>query len=230
MYLCMQMEDFKKALKLTLPVLGAYWFLGITYGLLASNIGYPIWVSLSMAITVYSGSAEFIALTMLCCAFNPLTAMTMALMVGARHLFYGISMLDRYRGAGWKKPFLIFLLTDETFAVNYANGGNFRQQLWVSVLDYAYWITGGVMGYMLGASMGAELMQYLEGLDFVVTAMFVAIFMDDYLRNKTTHISAWLGIVAAAACLAVFGASQFILPTMLSILIVLYIKYKREQA
>lgn len=223
------MQDFKNAIRLSLPVLGAYWFLGITYGLLASSMGYPIWITLSMAILVYSGSAEFIALTMLCATFNPLAALGMAVMVGARHLFYGVTMLDRYRGAGWKKPFLIFLLTDETFAVNYANGGNMQQQLWVSVLDYAYWITGGIMGYVLGASMASEIMHYLEGLDFVVTAMFVAIFMDDYMRNKSSHMSAWLGIGAAAVSLAIFGANQFIIPTMLSILALLYIKYRRDK-
>lgn len=222
------MKEFKNAIKLSLPVLGAYWFLGLTYGLLAANMGYPIWVSLSMALVVYSGSAEFIALTMFCSAFNPLAAVAMALMVGARHLFYGISMLDRYRGAGWKKPLLIFWLTDETFAVNYANGGSLNQQLWISFLDYAYWFTGGLMGYLIGSSMGTELMQYLEGLDFVVTAMFVAIFMDDFMRNKGAHMSAWLGIGAAGVCLMVFGARQFIVPTMISILVVLYIKYRKE--
>lgn len=224
-----RMSDFKTALKLSLPVLGAYWFLGITYGLLASSMDYPIWCTLCMAILVYSGSAEFIALTILCSAFNPLSAVVMALMVGARHLFYGITMLDRYRGAGWRKPLLILWLTDETFAVNYANKGSFAQQLWVSLLDYCYWISGGVMGYLLGSTMGESLLQYLEGLDFVVTAMFVAIFMDDYIRNKTTHMSAWLGIGAAGICLAVFGPNQFIIPTMACILLVLYTKYRKEE-
>ena len=223
------MQDFKTAFKLSIPVLGAYWFLGLTYGLLACNMGYPIWTTLTMAISVYSGSAEFIALTMLCSVFNPFAAAAMALMVGARHLFYGISMLDRYQGAGWKKPLLIFWLTDETFAVNYANRGDFNQQLWVSLLDYIYWITGGLIGYILGASLGSDLMNYLEGLDFVVTAMFVAIFMGDYLRNKTTHVSSWLGIGAAAICLIIFGANQFIVPTMVSILLVLYIEYRKEK-
>lgn len=218
----------KNAFRLSLPVLGAYWFLGLTYGLLASNMGYPLWVSLSMALVVYSGSAEFIALSMLGTAFNPLAAVAMALMVGARHLFYGISMLDKYRGAGWKKPLLIFWLTDETFAVNYANGGTLQQQLWVSFLDHLYWVTGGLMGYLIGTSLGEELIQYLEGLDFVVTAMFVAIFMDDFIRNKGSHMSAWLGIAAAAACLLIFGANQFIVPTMICILLVLYIKYRKE--
>lgn len=223
------MTDFKIAFRLSLPVLGAYWFLGITYGLLASSMDYPFWFPLCMAILVYSGSAEFLALTILCSAFNPLSAVVMALMVGARHLFYGITMLDRYRGAGWKKPFLILWLTDETFAVNYANHGSFTQMLWVSLLDYCYWISGGVMGYLLGSAMGHTLLQYLEGLDFVVTAMFVAIFMDDYMRSKTTHMSAWLGIGAAGLCLAIFGSAQFIIPTMACILLALYVKYRKEE-
>lgn len=221
------MEDLRNALKLSLPVLGAYWFLGITYGLLASKMGYPIWLPVSMAMIVYSGSVEFIALTILLGAFHPLASVAMALMVSARHLFYGISMLERYRGAGWRKPFLIYLLTDETFALNYANKGSFRKQLWVSILDYLYWISGGIMGYYLGATLGDVVTKHLEGLDFVVTAMFVAIFMDDFIRHPHDHGSAWLGLGAATACLVLFGASQFIIPTMLLILTVLFVKYRR---
>jgi len=221
------MQDFKTAIRLSLPVLGAYWFLGLTYGLLSANMGYGLWVPVVMAMTIYSGSVEFIALTMLISTFNPMAAVAMALMVGARHLFYAISMLDRYRGASWRKSLLIFWLTDETFAINYACRGSFRQYFWVSVLDYLYWISGGIMGYLLGSAMGDMLMQYLRGLDFVVTAMFVAIFMDDYLRHPDTHGSAWLGICAATVCLVVFGAGQFIVPTMLCILAVLYLYYRR---
>ena len=222
-------QNFKQVFKLTIPVLGAYWFLGITYGLLASEMGYSIWAPVSMAIIVYSGSVEFIALTMLMGSFHPLASIAMALMVSARHLFYGISMLERYRGAGWRKPFLIYLLTDETFAVNYANKGSFKQQLWVSVLDYLYWISGGIMGYYLGGTLGDVLTQHLQGLDFVVTAMFVAIFMDDFIRHPHDHGSAWLGLGSAAACLVLFGASQFIIPTMVLILAALFVKYRRTK-
>lgn len=222
------MQDFKTAFRLSLPVLGAYWFLGITYGLLASNMGFGIWIPMMMAMLVFSGSVEFIALTMLAASFNPLAAMAMALMVGARHLFYGISMLDKYRGAGWKKPLLIFWMADEAFAINYSNEGSHTQYLWLSLLDWSYWVTGGIMGYQLGVNLGDELMIHLQGLDFVVTAMFVSIFMDDYLRNKGAHMSAWLGIGASALCLAVFGSNEFIIPTMFCILAALYIKYRSK--
>lgn len=223
-------HDFRTAFRLSLPVLGAYWFLGITYGLLAVGMGYPLWMPVLMALVVYSGSVEFIALTLLLGAFHPLSALAMALMVGARHLFYAIAMLDRWRGAGWRKPLLIFWMSDETFAVNYAQGGSFRQQLWVALLDCFYWVTGAAIGYLLGNVAGQALMQRLEGLDFVVTAMFVAIFMDDYLRHRHGRRSAWLGIGAAAVCLLLFGSTGFIVPTMLGILAVLYVKYRHSEA
>ncbi len=222
------MNDFRNAFRLSLPVLGAYWFLGASYGLLAASMGYPVWISLGMAMVVYSGSVEFIGLTILCGAYQPFAALAMALVVGARHIFYGISMLGRWRNAGWYKPFLIFWMSDETFAINYANGGSFCQQLWLSLLDYVYWISGGLMGYFLGAMLSDTVMQYLQGLEFVVTAMFVAIFMDDYVRNRKTHLSAWVGICTAVLCLLVFGASKFIIPTMVIILGVLYYTYRRE--
>lgn len=223
------MKDLKDAFHLSIPVLWAYWFLGITYGMLASSLGFSIWIPISMAMLVYSGSVEFIALTLLCGVFHPLSAVIMALTVGARHLFYGISMLDRWRGAHHLKPFLIFMMSDETFAINYSAGGSFRRQAWVSALDYIYWTTGGIAGYLLGSSLPDSMMKHLEGLDFVVTAMFVSIFMDDFLRHKHSHGSAWLGLGATAACLALFGSQVFILPTMAVILIVLYISYRRKE-
>lgn len=231
------MNIFRTAFRLTLPVLGSYWFMGVTYGLLAANLGYSIWIPIAMAMLVYSGSVEFIALTLLMSTFNPLSAFIMAFMVGARHLFYGISMLDRYSGAGWRKWPLIYWLTDETFAVNFSNkdeisltGNPFGCYLWVSALDYFYWVSGAFMGYLLGASISPSIMHYLKGLDFVVTAMFVAIFMDDYVRGKSTRLSSWLSIVASAICLYLFGPQQFIISSMLVILAVLFIHYKRHNS
>lgn len=224
-----------QAFKLSIPVLGAYWFLGITYGLLAAEMGYSIWIPIVMATVIYSGSVEFLALTLLLGTFHPFAAFVMAFCVGARHLFYGITMLERYRGTGWRKPFLIYWLTDETFAINYSlKIHNQRPDvtpkiyLLISVLDFIYWITGGIIGYSIGRLLGESLLKHLEGLDFVVTAMFVAIFMDDYIRNKTTHLSSWLGIACAGICLVLFGPDQFIIPTMMALLLMLYIVYRRS--
>ena len=237
----MRLDELKKAFRLSLPVLSAYVFLGMTYGLLASEMGLPLWVPVLMAMVVYSGSVEFLALTMLVSAFHPLSAVVMALMVGVRHIFYGISMLERWRGAGWKKPFLIFWMSDETFAVNYANGGSFTQQLWLSMLDWCYWISGGIIGYGFGRYCVEAITQYLQGLDFVVTAMFIAIFMDNFVRAPLPtsprggeyapslgRAGEGLGIGASLLCLWLFGSGQFIVPSMTCILLSLYIFYRKE--
>lgn len=208
---------FANAFKRSLPVLTGYWFLGITYGVLAQSMGFSYWYPLTMALFIYSGSAEFLGLGMLAAHFNPLAAASMALVVGARHLFYGVSMLDRFRGVGWRKPFLIFWLTDETFAVNYnARESTPTEMLLVSVLDYAYWISGGFMGYMFGAFAGFD----IRGLEFVVTAMFVAIFMDQFVKERE-HRPAWIGIGCTAVSLFIVGSEYFVIPAMVGILLML---------
>jgi len=223
-----EMKDFRNAFRLSVPVLGAYWFLGASYGLLTSSMDYPVWICLTMALVVYSGSVEFVGLTLLCGAFHPFAALAMALMIGARHIFYGISMLDRWRNAGWMKPLLIFWMSDETFAINYTHGGPLQQQLWLSLLDYLYWFCGVLMGYFVGGFLSETAMSCLKGVEFVVTAMFVAIFMDDYINHKDTHLSAWMGIGTSIVCLVLFGAQQFIVPTMLFTLALLYVRYRKE--
>jgi len=217
------MSNFRIAFPLTLPVMAAYWFLGITYGLLAHTLGFSIWYPLSMAIFIFSGSAEFLALGMLLADFNPLSVAAMGLIVGARHLFYGISMLDIYKGAHWRKPFLIFMLTDETFAVNFNNRNQSHAvMLWVSALNYLYWITGGLMGYLFGSLIGFD----TRGLEFVVTAMFTTIFIDQFLKERQ-HLPAWIGIGSTALCLILVGSKYFIVPSMICILVLLTLMRKR---
>lgn len=216
---------FVNAFKRSLPVLTGYWFLGITYGVLSQSMGFSYWYPLTMALFIYSGSAEFLGLGMLAANFNPLAAASMALVVGARHLFYGISMLDRFRGVGWRKPFLIFWLTDETFAVNYnAREATPTEMLLVSVLDYLYWISGGFMGYMFGSIVGFD----IRGLEFVVTAMFTAIFMDQFLKEKE-HRPAWIGIGCTAVSLFVLGSEYFVIPAMVGIVFMLTLLRKNME-
>lgn len=210
-------NSLKTAFKRSLPVLTGYWFLGITYGVLAESMGFSYWVPFSMAVFIFSGSAEFLGLGMLLGTFNPLAAASMALVVGARHLFYGISMLDRFRGMGWRKPFLIFWMSDETFAINYnARESTPTEMLLVSVLDYSYWITGGFMGYMFGSFLTVD----IHGLEFVVTAMFTAIFMDQFLKEKELR-PAWIGIGCTALSLFIIGSQYFVIPAMAGILLLL---------
>ncbi len=192
----------------------------MAYGLLMSKSGFsPLW-PLFMAMFVFSGSVEFVAVRMLQGAFHPLQSFVIALLICARHLFYGISMLDRFRGMGWKKFFLIFGMCDETFSINYT--ANIPQgvdhgwfMLWVTVLDWSYWVTGATMGAVAG-----DLISFnTEGLGFVMTAMFVTIFVEQWMKERR-HAGSLLGTLISVGCLVVFGAEQFVIPTMVVMLIV----------
>ena len=174
-----------------------------------------------MSLTIFAGSVEFVAVNLLLGAFNPLQALAMTLMINARHLFYGISMLDRYKGTGWKKPYLIFGMCDESFSINYTakipagvDKGWFM--FFVTLLNHIYWFSGSTLGGIFGS-----LLQFnTEGLEFVMTAMFVVIFLEQWLKEKN-HIAALLGLGLSLLFLIAFGADGFILPAMLAILGVL---------
>jgi 4-azaleucine resistance transporter AzlC len=164
---------------------------------------------------------------MLLGAFNPLQALAMTLMINARHLFYGISMLDKYRGVGWKSFYLIFGMCDESFSINYtADILKDIDQGWfmffVTLLNHFYWFLGATLGGIFGSFLHFN----TEGLDFVMTAMFVVIFMEQWMKEKR-HTSAMLGISLSLLCLSIFGAENFIIPAMLMILVVLILLKNR---
>ena len=171
-----------------------------------------------MSLTIFAGSAEFIAVNLLLGAFNPLQALVVTLMINARHLFYGISMLDKYKGTGWKKFYLIFGMCDESFSINYTadipedvDKGWFM--FFVTLLNHFYWFFGAALGGVFGSLIHFN----TEGLEFVMTAMFVVIFMEQWLKDKK-HTSELLGLGLSALCLFVFGADRFIIPAMAAIL------------
>ncbi len=171
-----------------------------------------------MGLTIFAGSMEFVAVNLLLGAFNPLQALTMTLMINARHLFYGISMLDRYKNTGWKKFYLIFGMCDESFSINYtANIPDNVDKGWfmffVTFLNHCYWVFGATLGGIFGSLLTIN----TKGLNFVMTAMFVVIFLEQWLKEKS-HISAYLGLGLSLLCLLVFGTDRFIIPSMLAIL------------
>ena len=205
----------------TLPIFAGFWFLGLTYGIYMNASGFSFWYPMIMSLTIFAGSVEFVAVNLLLGAFNPLQALAMTLMINARHLFYGISMLDKYKGTGWKKFYLIFGMCDESFSINYtANIPAEVDRGWfmffVTLLNHIYWFTGATLGGIFGS-----LIQFnTEGLEFVMTAMFVVIFLEQWLKEKR-HTSALLGLGLSLICLLAFGSESFILPAMLAILGVL---------
>lgn len=215
----------KKALKCafpyTIPIFAGFWFLGLTYGIYMNVNGFSFIYPMLMSLTIFAGSIEFIAVNMLMGAFDPLQAFAMTLMINARHLFYGIAMLDRFRGMGWKKIYLIFGMCDESFSINYTadipedvDRGWFM--FFVTLLNHFYWFSGATLGGIFGSFLHFS----TEGLDFVMTAMFVVIFLEQWLKEEN-HVSAICGLVVSLLCLILFGADQFMVPAMLAILGVL---------
>lgn len=221
---------FRYAFPHTIPIFAGFWFLGITYGVYMHVSGFSFVYPMLMSMTIFTGSMEFVTANMLLGGFHPLQAFVMAILIGARHLFYGISMLDKFRGMGWKKFFLIYGMCDETFSINYSaeipkdvDRGWFM--LFVTVLNYLYWVTGATIGGLFGSLIHFN----TQGLDFAMTAMFVVIFMEQWIKDKK-HTSQFVGLGASVLCLIVFGADSFMVPTMLVILFFLTIlRGKREE-
>ena len=205
----------------TIPILAGFLFLGMTYGIYMNVSGFSFWYPCLMSLTIFAGSVEFVAVNLLLGAFHPIQALAMTLMLNARHLFYGISMLDRFRGLGLKKIYLIFGMCDETFSINYTaeippdvDRGWFM--FFVTLLNHLYWFAGATLGGIFGSFITFN----TEGLDFVMTAMFVVIFLEQWLKEER-HESSILGIGLSILSLISFGADGFLIPAMLSILAVL---------
>lgn len=212
---------FRAAFPSTIPILTGFLFLGIAYGIFMNVSGFSVGYSFLMSLLIFAGSMEFVAVNLLLGTFNPLGALILTLMVNARHLFYGISMLEKYRGTGIKKLYLIFGLCDESFSINYtANIPREVNKGWymffVTLLNHSYWVLGATIGGFFGSF--AQL--NMEGLEFVMTALFVVIFIEQW-KKETTHFSALLGVGVSLVCLFLFNSSNFIVPSMIIILLVL---------
>lgn len=174
-----------------------------------------------MSFLIFAGSMEFVTVSLLLGSFNPLQAFLLTLMINARHLFYGISMLDRFRGVGIKKWYLIYGMCDETFAVNYSvkvpvsvDRGWFM--FWVTALNQIYWVSGAALGGIFGSYIHIN----TKGLGFAMTAMFTVIFVEQWIREKS-HVSSILGFVVTALFLIVLGTENFIIPSMCALLLLL---------
>ncbi|MDE6971509.1 MAG: azaleucine resistance protein AzlC [Lachnospiraceae bacterium] len=212
-------KAFRAAFPHTIPIFAGFWFLGMTYGIYMNVSGFSFWYPMLMSLFIFAGSMEFVAVNLLLGAFDPLQALAMTLMINARHLFYGISMLDRYRGQGWKKIYLIFGMCDESFSINYTaeipeNVDSGWFMFFVTLLNHFYWFFGATLGGVFGSFIHFD----TEGLDFVMTAMFVVIFLEQWMKEKN-HVSAVVGILLSLLCLTAFGADNFVIPAMLVIFV-----------
>lgn len=212
----------------TVPIMTAFVFLGMAYGFYATAAGFPYYYPIITAAVVFGGSLEFVTVAMLLSTFAPLETFLMAFIIQARHLFYGLAMLDRFREFhGWRRFALIFGMCDETFAVNCSvrvpagvEPGAFM--LWITFLNWFYWVAGAALGGILGNVLPFD----TTGLEFVMTAMFVVIYLEQFL-NEPHHHTGLIGFAVTVIMLNIFGADGFIIPSMLGILALLLVFRKK---
>lgn len=224
----MKKQTIKKAFWDTLPVMAGYLFLGVGFGIILQQNGYgPLW-ALAMSLFIYAGSMQYVGIGLLTGGASLLTAALTTLMVNARHLFYGLSMIEPYKGAGRRKPYLIFALTDETYSLVSRKLPEDVERIsycfFVSVFDQCYWVLGSILGSLAG-----NLPVDFTGIDFALTALFVTVFVEQWLSSKN-HLPALVGVICAAVCLVLFGADNFLIPTMILIaaILVMLQKVKKE--
>ena len=208
----MKTKIVKKAVKATLPVMAGYLVLGAGFGIVMKANGYGIWWTVSMSLFIYAGSMQYIGVGLLTSGASLLSVALTTLMVNARHLFYGLSMVEKYKDTGAKKPYLIFSLTDETYSIVCSSEKDSNFYFLVSLLDHSYWVLGTAVGSLLGSVLRFN----TEGIDFALTALFLMVFTDQWLHGKK-HFPAVCGVVVSVACLLLFGPERFLIPAMLLI-------------
>lgn len=219
----MRKIGIKKIFISTIPVLAGYIFLGIAFGLVMRTKGFPLWYPMIMSVVIYSGALEFAAVPILAGTFDPLGSFVLGVLISARHLFYGIPMLKKYKNMGKSKLMLIFGLTDETFSilttVDVPEGVKPKHYyLGVTVLDYMYWNIGTI----IGALFGNVLQDKATGLDFALTALFIVLFIEQ-LKNKAGIISGITGFMATLFVLLMFGSANVVIISLIIIVIVLLV-------
>lgn len=201
----------------TVPVMTGYVFLGFGFGILMHQSGFDALWACAMSLLIYAGSMQYVAVSLLTSGAGLLVTAMTTFVVNARHLFYGISMVDTYKGTGKKKPYLIFGLTDETYSLvsrdSLPDGvSKTGYCFWVTLFDHVYWVSGTLLGALAGTILPVD----YEGVEFALTALFVTIFVEQWLSTKS-HGPAIVGVVVTALCLLVFGSNVFLIPSMVII-------------
>lgn len=213
----------------TIPILAGFLFLGIAYGIYMNQSGFKFYYPMFMSFIIFAGSVEFATVSWLLGSFDPVNIFFLTLMINARHLFYGLSMLEKYNIPGWKKLYLIYGMCDESFSINATvdvpkdiDKGLFM--FFVTMLNQIYWVAGATIGGIFGSFIPFD----TKGLEFVMTALFVVIFLENWLKEKD-HNASVIGLFISFICLMIFKGTNFIIPSMIIILSVLTLLRGRLQ-
>lgn len=215
----MKMKALKFAFPYTLPICMGFLFLGMSYGILMKSEGFSFVYPMLMSFFIYAGSMEFVTINLLLSSYNPFYTLLLTLMVNARHIFYGLAMLDKYKNLGFKKFYLIYGMCDESFSINssislppHIDNGWFM--FWVTFLNHIYWVVGATLGGLLGYVLHFN----MKGIEFVMTALFFVIFINQWDQTNN-HVSALIGIACSLLCIILFGSHNFMLPAMVFIIL-----------
>ena len=210
----MTKKSFRRAFRDSLPIMAGYLALGIGYGVLLQSKGFSFWWAILMSVTMFAGSGQYAGVDFMASGASLLTTAFMTLIINCRHFFYGVSLLDKYRGTGAVKPYLIFGLTDETYSITATTVleediSPKKYYFFLTALNHSYWITGCVLGAVLGMVLPFS----GEGIDYAMTALFIVIMVEQWLSSKE-HLPAILGAVTTVLCLVIFSADYFIVPAL----------------
>ncbi len=222
-------NTFKAAFKKSMPVFAGYLALGMGFGVLLEAKGYGLIWAFVMSLTIFAGTLQYVAIDLLAGGASLLHSAFMTVMISARQVFYGISMLKLYKGMGKIKPYLGFALTDETYSLvcrgDIPEGVENRKQyyLFLSMLNQSYWILGGLIGNLIGS-----LIEFNSaGVEFSMTAIFVVIFIEQW-QSGGDHTSSLIGVISTAVCLLIFGAETFLIPALLLIAVSLCVLRRKR--
>ena len=220
----MNLKTIRQAFYKSVPVMAGYVVLGTGFGILMRNAGYGVLWTAAMSAFIYAGSMQYVGVSLLTGGASVLTTALTTIMVNARHLFYSISMIDTYKDAGQFKPYLIFALTDETYSLLCDGTEPNLYRFFVSLFNQCYWVSGSVLGSLLGTVLPFP----TTGIEFSMTALFVAAFTEQWLTTKD-HVPALTGLLSTLLCLLVFGRERFLIPAMLLITLILTILRRTEE-
>lgn len=216
-------NKFLGIIKDTSPVIAGYIILGIGFGMLMSTNGFGLIFSVFMSLFIYAGSMQYVAVGLFTGGVSYLAVVLTTIAVNARHLFYGISMIKRYKNAGLKKPYLIFALTDETYSLVCDGEKDNEYCFWVSLFNQIYWVTGTIIGSIMGSTIDFN----SKGIDFSLTALFVTVFLEQWMKTKN-HFAAITGVACSLVSLLVMGKDNFLIPAMVGIVVILLLSSYKE--
>lgn len=220
-------KTIKEAFVSSIPIMLGYLVLGAAFGLLLQSKGYSIIYPILMSIFIYAGSMQFVTINLLVSGASLINVALMTLVINARHLVYGLSMINKYKDMGKLKPYMIFSLTDETYSLLVGSKPSDEcnekyYYFFISLFDQCYWVLGSIIGYLIGSVITFD----TTGLDFSMTALFVVIVLEQFLTTNK-HIYTYIGFIVSIVCLLIFGADSFIIPSMIGIIFGLIALYKR---